>query len=318
MRYPPAWHLQRFENVCRVGFSGAMVSNVPNTYRSPASANGCFWPPSMKTLPRDGVVVEFDHMAGGPAPIPASELAADTSFPLSMSDVPVVGSGKPVRRSTNAQIGASGRYTLNVWIGEDAAPIDVAIARQIVASIGPDFATALTDWSSLLAPSGQWLVSSPADWYRQPFAADCGRSSGYWVGPGVFVSNVPFHFGHRTPASGCTPRWDLQHLPRDAAVVDIEPPLRGGVPNPCPSDPLLQSCPPDTSFPLQLTPEEIGGGAADPIGVPPPTEYEIPIVLNGARVAVVRVWIGDQASARDRSLVTGVLRSIAFAYPATG
>lgn len=136
MRYPPGWHLSAFQNVCMAGFTGAVVANVPGAYQSPASLSGCFWPPSMSALSPSGVVVELDFMSGGPATLTQST-TPDTTFPLSFSGLqpaPSPGPG-PTRYTERVQMNGLDRYSLNVWIGEQASARDREIAQRIVASI---------------------------------------------------------------------------------------------------------------------------------------------------------------------------------------
>jgi hypothetical protein len=124
MGYPRTWHLTRFRGVCKVGFSGAMVSNVSGAYHSPVSPNGCYWPPDMASLPSDGVVVEFDLMKGGLGPV--TSLAPDTTFPLSLASLQAAPTpGTDVRWFHQpVQLKGNPRYQLNVWIGAGATQQD--------------------------------------------------------------------------------------------------------------------------------------------------------------------------------------------------
>jgi len=139
MRYPGAWHMTTFRDVCMAGFSGAMVSNVPDAYHSTVTADGCYWPPNMASLPSDGVVVEFDLMQGGPAtgPLSGPSIPPDTSFPLSLDALqPAPTPGTDVGWYTQrVQVGGDPHYTLNVWIGAGATERAREIANSIVASI---------------------------------------------------------------------------------------------------------------------------------------------------------------------------------------
>jgi len=144
MRYPEGWHVTEFKNVCMAGFTGALVADVPDAYRSPVSENGCYWPPRMNLLPPTAVVVEFDLMEGGPFS-GATPTTPDTTFPLSFDDlqvVPTPGPG-PVMYTELVQVKGVDRYTLNVWIGPEASAADQETAQQIVSSItfGPSGST---------------------------------------------------------------------------------------------------------------------------------------------------------------------------------
>ena len=140
---PPTWHVQPFQNVCMASFTGTMVSNIPHAYVDPVSRSGCFWPPSVRTLPANLAIVEFDELQGGPALVHPSSPLPDTTFPLHLDlswpgikTLPVEG-GTAKYWYIRFTLDGVPRYTVNIWIGSQATPEDQAIAERVLRSIRP-------------------------------------------------------------------------------------------------------------------------------------------------------------------------------------
>ena len=119
MQYPPGWNLDHFEGVCMIDGTGAMVANVPGMYHDPESPNGCSFPPSMDSLPPDGVVVMASTYFGGP--YPGSVLYKDTPLPLT---VDMLSEPRGLRRSASVVFHHNNRYEVSVWMGDQVTAAD--------------------------------------------------------------------------------------------------------------------------------------------------------------------------------------------------
>lgn len=141
-----------------------------------------------------------------------------------------------------------------------------------------------TAWGRYLLRAGgklSWTLRYPSSWHVQHFQAGCGD----WGGPGVFVSNVHYTFRNVQIPGGCTNTWDFSGLPASAVAVDLQPSVAGPRP--------VQSDLPDTSFPIGL-------GTPIPAPTRAPTgqqftQYFLPLVVHGAQLYEIHVWIGDHA-----------------------
>jgi len=149
-RYPPGWHLDRFDGVCRIGVTGAMVSNVAGMYHDPTSNGGCYWPPHMDTLPPGGVVVMANVYFGGPASI-GEQLFRNTPLPLTMDSL---SAPNGPRRSIEVVFHHSNRYSVHVWMGDEVSDADETTAAEVLASISawepsetaPAYGSCMSGW----------------------------------------------------------------------------------------------------------------------------------------------------------------------------
>jgi Tol biopolymer transport system component len=137
-RYPPAWHVQPFDElVGHAGFAGAVVSNVDHTFRHPDLGPTEFtsaW--VLRDLPDHAVVLSIERVDA----IAVPERRADTPLPLSLSDGRRQDAYRPGPAWTHLWLPfvLDGRHdSVRVWFGPDASERDREVARRIVASIAP-------------------------------------------------------------------------------------------------------------------------------------------------------------------------------------
>jgi hypothetical protein len=136
-QYPSTWHLQPFEElVGRVGFTGAVVSNLDEDLHHPdLGGDGATSAWDLSNLPPAAVVVSIEHVDAlgiGSSP--------DSEFPVALIDAKPL---NPTKNSGDAQ-GFWLEFTLNgrlmgarVYFGPDASEEDRRIAAAVVSSIRP-------------------------------------------------------------------------------------------------------------------------------------------------------------------------------------
>ena len=208
MRYPPGWNLEHFEGVCTIGGTGAMVSNVPGMYHDPESPNGCSFPPSMDSLPPNGVVVMGSTYFGGPY-LPGSVLYKNTPLPLT---VDMLSEPRGLRRSASVVFHHNNRYEVSVWMGDGVSAADRSAAADVLGSIEPWHPSepALSYGSCV----GGWERQDPGsvgDLGSSLNGIDLASSSDGWA-VGSYIRRIP---GESSGSNG----WPKGVIPAVSAVM---------------------------------------------------------------------------------------------------
>jgi hypothetical protein len=160
------------------------------------------------------------------------------------------------------------------------------------ASVSSDPST----WPSVGGPVQGWSLRVPSSWHvTQLTEAENGRCTFLGYQDGVIVSSVNFAF--HSPTGDCYGRFVLAGFPRTGVGLVLQPfGFRIGLFGPTE----------DTHFPItfdELTrTDAIRGG---PVHV----SFD-DVVIDGEPIYQVRLWIGRDASERDRTAIAEVLRSI--------
>jgi hypothetical protein len=143
VQHPSAWYVTPFENVCGPKFTGTIVSNLRDAYRTPNPDHRfCPWPSQTAGLSGGAVVVEFDQalLEGsiGQSSTTGGNLAP-ARFPLTLDQAYEGGGGPEFIRYelTVRLVGVDRPFTVRVWFGTAASKADVAVARRVLASIRP-------------------------------------------------------------------------------------------------------------------------------------------------------------------------------------
>jgi hypothetical protein len=128
----------------------------------------------------------------------------------------------------------------------------------------------------------EWQLERPSDWFTSPFEG-CGTQ----LARGLIVSNVEFEFlNPEGEIPSCNERMVFAGFPSDGVAIDLEP--EGIIPvlSPVP--------PPDTPFPVRP------GQLAETSGIRGgPQHFMGSLVIRGDSVAIVRLWVGADASTSD-------------------
>ncbi|MEZ5183665.1 MAG: hypothetical protein R2702_17585 [Acidimicrobiales bacterium] len=144
---PEDWDTDRWDGLCST--TGILIRNDPVPFTRQEVPNGCTteWEPA--DLRRPGLVaVEVSHFFGSQPFTP--EVPRDTRAPLSPDDLTFLDHGDDPSVPEGARlaylpvvVGGDRHYSVRVFAADDASEQDLAIAREIVASIrwplvGPD------------------------------------------------------------------------------------------------------------------------------------------------------------------------------------
>ena len=127
----------------------------------------------------------------------------------------------------------------------------------------------------------KWQLERPSDWFTAPFEG-CGTA----LARGLIVSSVEFEF--RNPEGqipSCNERMVFASFPSDGVAIDLEPQGSRG----------SSFIPPlDSPFPMRpgqmMTTEGIRGG---------PQHSMSSVVVSGDPTAIIRLWVGADASPGD-------------------
>jgi hypothetical protein len=202
------------------------------------------------------------------------------------------------RRPASAQVasGMSGRRSLTVLIAAAVGLTAILIANSALGPterrIGPLDTSA---WRTSEVPTLHLKFRHPDSWFVQVVDETIGH-----IGfQGAAVSNIRHRFRH--PDLGrneATSLWDLRELPPDSVVVSIEH-IEGG---PMTNEELI-----DSELPLNF-----GHRRNVPTPSPGPGWEEgwLPFVMDG-KSDTVRVWVGADASEREREIARRIVASIA-------
>lgn len=125
----------------------------------------------------------------------------------------------------------------------------------------------------------KWQLERPSDWITAPFEG-CGTL----LPRGVIVSNVEFEFlNPQGQVPSCSDRLVLAGFPSDGVVFDLEPSgVRWGISH----EPLSDTPLPIGPSQLLVTDGIVGG---------PRVSYSH-VVVEGVSTAIVRLWVGPDAS----------------------
>jgi hypothetical protein len=143
-RHPEAWPIGIVDTTCRVTFQGVLVMSdplaIPHGFVQRDECRPSFigaW------VPGDVVIVAITRWEGGPSPVPSDR--PDSRFPLSIDDASAsLGFWPPSLAaleeldvlSIPLQVDGDERHAVRLFTGPEASEEDVAIAEQIIASIG--------------------------------------------------------------------------------------------------------------------------------------------------------------------------------------
>jgi hypothetical protein len=173
----------------------------------------------------------------------------------------------------------------------------VAFVLDRSASVSSDPST----WPSVGGPVQEWSLQVPSSWHvTQLSEAQSGRCTFLGYQDGAIVSSVDFAFRDPTGGGDCFGRFVLAGFPRGGVGLVLQPlGFRSGA---------VQGPPENTHFPITvdelIDTDEIRGG---PVSV-----SFGQVVIDGSPVYQVRVWIGRDASVKDRAAILAVLGSIRF------
>jgi hypothetical protein len=131
LEHPVAWKVQLFEHQCRIGESGAVITNVDHPIEREVILDGCTTGWDLIGVSSGFVGVEVTYRAGGPATAPAPS-ASDTHRPLRLEEFDRI---DDLTLHEPITIAGEARYAVRVWIGQDASAGDVAAVERIVRSI---------------------------------------------------------------------------------------------------------------------------------------------------------------------------------------
>jgi hypothetical protein len=188
------------------------------------------------------------------------------------------------REAPVAQVRAVGRAG-RVTAAAAAAAVFVGAAVLASAQFGRDTPPGTDGSDSVIEGSlatDKWQLERPSDWFTSPFEG-CGTQ----LARGLIVSNVAFEFLNpegRIPS--CNERIVFAGFPSDGVAIDLEP--QGVVPV------LSPAPPPDTPFPIRP------GQLAQTSGIRGgPDHYMGGVVIGGDSAAIIRLWVGADASEDD-------------------
>jgi hypothetical protein len=161
------------------------------------------------------------------------------------------------------------------------------------ASVSSDPST----WPSVGGSVQGWSLRVPSSWHvTQLSEGESGRCAFYGYQDGVIVSSVDFSFHDPTGADDCSGRFVLAGFPRTGVGLVLQPSFLRG----------LFAPPENTHFPITfddlIHTDEIRGG---PVHV----SFQS-VVIENEPVYQVRLWIGRDASAQDRTVIAAILGSI--------
>lgn len=131
LEHPAAWSVQLFEHQCKVGQSGAVITNRDRPIERARIPDGCTTGWDLSDVPSEFVGVEVSYIDGGPPWLPDPS-ASDTPRPLRVEDFDRI-DDLAVHQSIT--IAGESRYGVLVWIGPDASASDVAAVERVVGSI---------------------------------------------------------------------------------------------------------------------------------------------------------------------------------------
>ena len=135
VHFPGSWRPQAFDDEVHYRFYGVLISNPGIKLAHPDLGSELTTAWDMTELPPDAVVVEVSHTLG-----PDNPPERSTDFPVSLEDAQRVdvrdnyGAPQP-RLWIPLKVAGGHAYEVSVWIGEDAAASDRAIAERIVESV---------------------------------------------------------------------------------------------------------------------------------------------------------------------------------------
>jgi hypothetical protein len=185
-----------------------------------------------------------------------------------------------------------------------AAAVVVMVMGGVVTFVLDRSASVSSDpstWPSVGGPVQGWSLRAPSPWHvTQLSEGESGRCAFAGYQDGAIVSSVDFAV--RDPAGGgdCYGRFVLAGFPRTGVGLVLQPlGIRiGGFFAP----------PRDTHFPI--TADELT--QTDAIRGGPVRVSFGDVVIEGEPVYQVRLWIGRDASSKDRAAIAEVLASIGF------
>lgn len=131
LEHPAAWQVQLFEHLCRIGESGAVMTNLDRPIERETIPDGCTTGWDLSEVPSEFVGVEVTYRAGGPATA-SDPSASDTPRPLRLEDFDRI---DDLTLHEPITIAGETRYAVRVWIGQDASTTDVAAVERLVGSI---------------------------------------------------------------------------------------------------------------------------------------------------------------------------------------
>ncbi|MFA5890660.1 MAG: hypothetical protein WDA27_06885 [Actinomycetota bacterium] len=299
IEYPDGWHVQKdygddFEDAHR----GVLISNLDRDLQHPdlgPNSRTSAW--DFRGTPTDVVVVNFGYDGTGPR----STNEPDTRLPLSFDDlketpVPTDSSyGAPTPLFKRVIHNADSKYSVRVWIGDEATDAQREAAKRMVESIAyRDSAP-----GNYYDTEFRWSLRYPTNWHAQPF----NMLSRIWV-RGVVLSNVDHEFTHPGGATAGTTAWDFTDAPDNLVAVQFQHSAGGPAPRATP--------PPDTDFPLTIdgTAPSAPTRGAGTYAAPP--AIVIPVTAHGESGFSVLVWFGPKASEEDKRLASEIVASIRF------
>jgi hypothetical protein len=150
-------------------------------------------------------------------------------------------------------------------------------------------------------PPGQIEVRHPSTWRVQDFGFECPTAAAH----GVIVSNLDRDLHNVSGGGHCSSSLDMRGLPPQLVVVRLWHLVTFGNP----------SNDPDTPLPLDLADARESSGKdredpEQPYGAPTPILFMD--VVHGGHPYVLQVFLGPQASVRDREIARRIVASIGF------
>jgi len=196
----------------------------------------------------------------------------------SVRDIDVSSRAAPAAR---AHVGRAGRVIAAVA----AAAVFVGAVVLASAQFGRDSDPGADGSDTVVEGSleaDKWQLERPSDWFTAPFDG-CGTA----FARGLIVSNVGFEFlNPEGEIPSCNERIVFAGFPSNGVAIDLEP--HGIVPG------LSPIPPPDTPFPMRP------GQIRDAGGIRGGPEHGMgDVVVSGESVAIVRLWVGADASSSD-------------------
>ncbi|MDP9222750.1 MAG: hypothetical protein M3P18_02645 [Actinomycetota bacterium] len=136
-RVPPDWFVTRVDVQSLGSAQGAMFSNVslpmPTGATSSNSREDGGYPPNIKTLPANAVILAVVRLQGG-GYVPYGP-HDDTRFPLSFRDFQATPGTNPFGPSVMDFYAGGIRYTAEAWVGPAAANPEIQTMRRTLASV---------------------------------------------------------------------------------------------------------------------------------------------------------------------------------------
>jgi len=141
--------------------------------------------------------------------------------------------------------------------------------------------------------SDKWQLERPSEWFTSPFEG-CETT----LPRGLVVSNVEFEFlNPQGQIPSCNERMVFAGFPDDGVAIDLEPEGVRWRSSPVPFS--------DTPFPIRpsqlVKTSGISGG---------PQEFINLVAVKGEPIAMVRMWVGPDASSGDVEAVHRILDSM--------